>query len=268
MIRPTAKTGFTLIEVAIVVVIISLLVGGIVVGRSMIRTSELQAVASEYARYTQAIGAFQTKYQSLPGDFTGATAIWGVQNATPSVCIVTASSNKLTCNGDGNGRITNQDAVNYALTYFEQFRAWQHLGNAELIAGIYTGSSTSGTYNYTIGTNIPQSQYSGAGWRLITYTEQDRLASIVGLPVTPAGDIPANLVLWFGGRYFEATNRMSTIISANDSLDLDTKIDDGRPETGKVLAQTEVVLPIACYNNQGYIKSSSLSCALVFKTGL
>jgi len=261
--------GFSLVELAVVVVIIGLLIGGVIVGQSLLKTTELQAVAGEYARYTQAVRAFQDKHLALPGDFSTATNTWGAQHATASTCITTASTSKLTCNGDGNGRITTQAGGAYATTYYEQFRAWQHLANEGLVSDIFSGISTAGTYNYTIGTNVPKSKFSNAGWRLINYTDDDRTAGVTGLPATAAGDIPANLVLWFGGIYFENSNRMSNIITPNDARELDIKIDDGRPLTGKLVSQTDIgVLGNTCVNSTAYRVSRNELCALVFKTGL
>ncbi len=258
------QTGLSLIELAIVIVIIGLIIGGVVAGQSLIRNSELQAIMGEYGRYRQAVSNFQDKYYALPGDFSGATAIWGAAHATPATCITTVGTGKLTCNGDGNGRITTQTGGAYASTYYEQFRAWQHLSNAGFISDTLNGTSASGTYNYVIGTHIPQSQFSGAGWRLINYTENDRIAGVAGLGLTQAGDKPANLVLWLGGRHFEDTNRMSNILSPSDALDFDRKYDDGMPLTGTIVTQSNIGSP-NCVTADAYTTSDSVLCALVFK---
>ncbi len=266
--QPTAKSGFSLLELALVVIIIGLILGGIAVGRGLIKSSQLQAVAGEYARYVAAVKAFQEKYLEMPGDFAAATDIWGALNNTPANCITIASPNTVgTCNGDGNGTITTQSGGAYATTYYEQFRAWQHLANAGLISGSYSGVSTSGTYRYTIGTNIPSSAMGGGGWRLIHYTPVDQALGVAGLPALTAGDIPYNLVLWFGGAYVGDSNLMGSIISPSDAFDLDTKLDDGRPNTGKLVSQSNTA-PINCATGDVYNQNDNDACALVFKTGL
>lgn len=60
--------GFTLVELAIVLIIISLLIGGILVAQSMIKTSQINGIARQIAQYDAAIANFQTTYNQLPGD--------------------------------------------------------------------------------------------------------------------------------------------------------------------------------------------------------
>ena len=68
--------AFTLVELAIVLTIISLIVGGMFVGQSIIHSSRLQSVERDVNFYTDAMKMFQAKYKDLPGDFSTATAFW------------------------------------------------------------------------------------------------------------------------------------------------------------------------------------------------
>ena len=61
-------TGFTLIELSIVLVIIGLIVGGIVAGKDMIRAAELRALLSQKDKFTSAVNIFKGKYNAVPGD--------------------------------------------------------------------------------------------------------------------------------------------------------------------------------------------------------
>jgi len=74
--RPTSS-GFSLVELSIVLVILGLLTGGILGGQALIRAAELRAVTTEYDRWVTATRTFQDKYFALPGDMTNATAFWG-----------------------------------------------------------------------------------------------------------------------------------------------------------------------------------------------
>src|SRR6185369_14283711 len=69
--------GFTLIEMSIVLVIIGLVVGGVLAGQDLIRTTTLNAVVSEKTKLSIAVVTFRNKYGSLPGDSPGAVQMWG-----------------------------------------------------------------------------------------------------------------------------------------------------------------------------------------------
>ena len=135
--------GFTMVELSMVLVVIAFVMGGILVGQNLIRASHLQSVATDVGRYTQAVSDFHDKYLALPGDFAGATALWGTatSGACPTATVnVGVDANTATCNGNGDGRITVQGADNNSTGgEYEQFLAWRHLYNAGMIDGKYTG---------------------------------------------------------------------------------------------------------------------------------
>jgi|CXWL01.1.fsa_nt_gi prepilin-type N-terminal cleavage/methylation domain-containing protein len=62
------KAGFTLVELSIVLVIIGLLVGGVLVGRDLIRAAEIRSQISQFERMNAAANTFRVKYNYLPGD--------------------------------------------------------------------------------------------------------------------------------------------------------------------------------------------------------
>ena len=66
--------GFTLIEMAIVLVVIGLIVGGVLVGQDLIKAAEVRATISQIEKYNTAANTFRGKYIALPGDMNAATA--------------------------------------------------------------------------------------------------------------------------------------------------------------------------------------------------
>src|SRR5260370_12356418 len=77
------QSGFTLLELSMVLVIIGLIIGGITVGANLIRAGQLQSVTKDVERFQQAILDFRDKYQSLPGDMPNAESFWGSDSSCP-----------------------------------------------------------------------------------------------------------------------------------------------------------------------------------------
>jgi len=110
------QRGFTLVEIAIVLVIIGLLLGGVLKGQEMITNAKVRNLADQGSSIKAAFYAFQDRYRALPGDYVAATLnIAGV-----------------TVNGSGNGQIT---------TAAESGLVWQHLAAAGFITGTYNGAA-------------------------------------------------------------------------------------------------------------------------------
>jgi len=279
VIRHPPQSGFTLVEIAIVLVIIGLIISGIVVGKDLIRASQLRAVATEVGRYTQAVSDFRDKYLALPGDFAGAVALWGSPAAgCPSGASAAGDPATATCNGNGDGRITIGGTITTAAQY-EQFRAWQHLANAGMIEGSYSGIQGGGaiptdakSQYAVIGTNVPASQLSGAGYAIISLLSAD----VAGSNHYFTG-INYMHLLQFGAASSIATNysTVAPILTTAEALSLDTKLDDGYPSSGKVMApQKDSPYSGGCTNSDNVATTTiydttqtGYKCSLLFLLG-
>jgi len=71
-----SRSGFTLIELSIVLVIIGLLVGGVLVGRELITAAEMRKDISLFEKIDAAVNTFRGKYDCLPGDCAKATSFF------------------------------------------------------------------------------------------------------------------------------------------------------------------------------------------------
>ncbi len=246
-----------MVELSIVLVILGLLVGGVLAGQSLIHAAELRAASTEYTSYQTALNSFREKYFALPGDMNNAQSFWGVLDATNS-CIDMVPTDTSTCNGNANGRI------DLALPFSrEVFRFWQHLANAGLIEGTYTGASaTAGNaWHAVIGTNTPRSRIPSGGWSVTSEYDADVNGGWYAEMFRPA-----NATHWFilGG----ANGGLTTgqIFRAEDGWNIDSKIDDGKPGQGRVTTRANwTCTTTAIANTAEYIVSApSPTCYMIF----
>jgi prepilin-type N-terminal cleavage/methylation domain-containing protein len=75
------ESGFTLVEIAIVLVIIGLLLGGILKGQEMITQAKIKNVINDFNGITAAMNSYQDRYRAIPGDDINAASRWAAQGA-------------------------------------------------------------------------------------------------------------------------------------------------------------------------------------------
>ena len=114
------QSGFTLVEIAIVLVIIGLLVGGVLKGREMITNAKIKRIENDFSGVSAAIFAYQDRYGVLPGDDPAASSRF-------------SGTWRSADNGNGNGNISGGwSSTNNGQ---ESRKIWKHLRGAGLIAG-------------------------------------------------------------------------------------------------------------------------------------
>ncbi|MGB1540018.1 MAG: prepilin-type N-terminal cleavage/methylation domain-containing protein [Rickettsiales bacterium] len=251
------KSGFSLVELSIVLVILGLLTGGILGGQSLIHAAELRAVSKEYETWNTAINIFKDKYFGLPGDITNATDFWGAADTSGSggECGspgTDAGTGTQTCNGNGDGLIYQSH---------EPHRFWQHLANAGLITGQYTGTQGSGSNAHSvIGENAPTSKFNSGGWSTV-YIGQDSGDATYWL----AYDYGHALLM--GGQH-HSSKTIQTLFSPEDAWNIDTKLDDGRPAQGKMIIHWHQYCTTAADENDSDadydFTQTGEECSLVF----
>ncbi|MCA2997058.1 MAG: prepilin-type N-terminal cleavage/methylation domain-containing protein [Rhodocyclaceae bacterium] len=122
------QSGFTLVEIAIVLVIIGLLLGGVLKGQELINSAKAKSYAQDFRVIQAALYGFQDRYKGIPGDLAGAsTKITGATLATTGGTV-------------GNGQI--EGAWNTTTDTDESCLAFQHLRLAGFLAGNTSGNCT------------------------------------------------------------------------------------------------------------------------------
>jgi len=109
------QRGFTLVEMAIVLIIIGLILGGVFKGQELIDSARVRSLSTDVSGIRAAWYSFQERYRSIPGDFSNAQSQ-----------IDSASTQ-----GNGNGRIDDGQ---------ERAGVWQQMALAGFIPGDFDGA--------------------------------------------------------------------------------------------------------------------------------
>ncbi len=134
--RSSNATGFTLLEVAVVLIVIGLAVAGILVGRTIIETAKIRKTIRSLENFHGAYYTFRDKYNAIPGDMRAPGQYWPEMGS-------------LTGDGDGdiNGDIANEPAYAWAELKLAGLIAVELSQNSPYVYGI-APTATSATFFY------------------------------------------------------------------------------------------------------------------------
>jgi len=228
------QKGFTLIEIAIVLVIIGLLLGGVLKGQELINTARVRALNNTVDGITAAWFSFQDRYRAFPGDYTQASI-----NLPGSPA-----------NGDGNGLVGGTASTNPDV---ERAMVWMHLQSAGYITGGYDNASAkvANANEYGCPVTVCPDNGFGAGMNL-NYGElrQAQTGTDAHELITGRG-IPVEVI-----------------------AELDRKVDDGSPDSGAMqlgiagtgwqAADVTACQAVGAPTQYGLLTPSS-NCAAVFR---
>lgn len=234
--RSASVSGFTLVELSIVIVIIGLIIAGVTAGQSIVRQAGLRAVLTELDAYKASISSFKLQYNALPGDLSNAYSYWGAS------CAGSAAA----CNGSGNGRINELDIAGRQ----EAFMAWKHMSLAGLIQGTYTGNSVLTNYETTPGLNTPTSKMPKGEW-FVADTLPWYAANVDALLTSKR-----RLII---GAHRTISENEAPLFTPAEARSIDSKIDDGVPYLGRVVGLIGSVIATNCITGAGVSATYSLS---------
>jgi hypothetical protein len=222
-----SQQGLTLVELAVVITVMGLIIGGVVTGKTLINNSRLNSVMADIRKFAKATEDFEDAYKALPGDIADITSL----PAAPAGVTATA--------GDGNGRF------NIAA---ESVQFWLHLKMANFLVGNYDGTNIYRTVIDGSTGGVPGGKIEGSGYKVTTSSTFGTIFEFVGYSTSPSSNTLA-------------------ILTPADAKSLDSKMDDGNPSTGTVRAINVSSCFTGVGSASTYtISTSTLACTLQFIT--
>lgn len=208
------EKGFSLVELAIVLVIIGLIISSVLVGQDIIRAAELRSISKQMTDFKTAVQTFATRFDNaLPGDIQSA-------NATGFGIDVTDCDGG-EGEGDGDGLIESAGVAGGRVTFDGEVSCfWAQLSEQNMVQGTYDGYDDAGaTANDILGLNMPEVRSRASGWGAYTNGVDNFLVAGVT-----------------GGEDDDDYHTVATF-RPQDARDIDKKLDDGLPLTGIVLGR-------------------------------
>jgi len=192
------QSGFTLVEIAIVLVVIGLLLGGILKGQQLINSARVRNMADQNSAVQSSYYGFIDRFRNIPGDMTPTAACKNIgSEVDPTGCGGSSPS----VGGNGDGRIN---------TIPEAGAVWAQMSVAGFLNGTYTGKTSDATaYKTGVATGaVPPNAFQGP--ILLAHSSAYKNSNgVVRLAYSFGGNIPVPLL-----------------------RDLDQKLDDGVAGTG------------------------------------
>jgi prepilin-type N-terminal cleavage/methylation domain-containing protein len=280
MQKLNTQKGFTLVELAIVMTIIGLLIGGILKGQELMTNARVTATVAQVQGFDAAITTFRDKYASTPGDMlNAATRIPGC-NGVAACQAVAAGPAPAAVAGDNKVGATSWSTagawVDLSANTTENTLFWTHMMLAGIIGGVSSDAITAaGVTGW--GKTHPAGKFNGTGYII---GEGSGLAADLapGEVLGATGSTPSGLLIFLTSNWANANAAMQVAgqqpLRADRAHQIDTKMDDGQPSSGSVWGYG---VPATCFdvtqlpntaNRPGYWDNRPAAgndCGLIFR---
>lgn len=263
------KKGFTLVELAIVMTIIGLLIGGILKGQELLENARVTSTIAQVKSYDAAITGFRDIYEYLPGDLPDAgEKIAGCnENCTPLLIPGDA--------GAGDGMVSNPNGGSNCMDGFasgtsipadealdESWLMWVHLLKANLITGV-TDIGIHESTDRRFGTTDPAAKIGGGflpGSHLCVGSGSE-WGYVPGLNLALITDDWRNIADLSDVSTLGGPGR--SVMTPSRAAQLDRKMDDGRPENGTIRAIGDRAGYCNTADNEYAEQVSTKDCSLI-----
>lgn len=236
--------GFTLIELAVLIVIIGVIITAIASGRDLVKQSQLRSVMTDFQQHKAAYKLFVQTYGKAPGDFEKGSLYW------PNGPFSCASGSGV-CNGNGDGMISYSlvgglsglGGLNENAIALRQLKMAQMIDFSSTVLTDSTfNGSTSGT-RLIAGVNAPRSKISGAGYFFSGYEMVDRTYVLQNCGDTTSpwtGEFVNSVYIGRASDQVNGDERGGLsygAVSPADAFTIDSKMDDGKVENNIFLGR-------------------------------
>lgn len=233
--------GFSLVELAVVILIIAFLVAGITVGSNLIQIAKIKSIIAEFEEIKTSYKTFESKYDAIPGDMRNASAFF--------IGCASGGVGNLNCNGNGDGHVTfnMEDAWNGDAIGDEPIKAFRHLR----LSNIYQngGTNTLNLSTPTFGSYATEGYHAKAeaiekGYFIIVGVDGGSTGNSTiaagGIYETGSGALISNFDLLTNAVYIFGDTAGTTsggegAVDALTAFRIDQKIDDGKAVSGTSL---------------------------------
>ena len=242
------QSAFTLVELSIVLVIIGLIVGGVLTGQDLINAATIRAQISQIEKYNTAVHTFQLKYGYLPGDIP--------DPAASAFGFYTRGTNSSICGGNGTieGGYSGSTCSGVYQKGGETIAFWADLSVANLIDwNVSNVNWTKGAILYTQSFTVPNSAIwpnAAIGKGNYVYVWSGGIGNgncnncepVEGGIIWPAVQFTSDYLNYFGISVVTNNGDGTDFIESKPGINvaqaynIDNKIDDGLPLSGKVIA--------------------------------
>ncbi len=247
------KSGFSLVELSIVLIIIGLLFVGVSSGGKLIQAAKLNKIMSEVSSIDSSFLAFFQAYDSYPGDFNDAQSFWG---------------NTGIANGDGDGKVEiTSTATSSDPLGDEVSNVLIHMQSGEFIDGNYSAQIDQSRYAYKTELNAHL---------LISNQKDSSATALTGFQSPTINDKNVIIVAKdiSNSRSTDDPGVNSAFLTPREAYTIDKKYDDSLPKSGRITFRDETsatgnVTASTCTDGaDAYLSSGanseSLGCNLIY----